>query len=466
MAAIGFQSPYGFVIDAGFPSLTHPNGANKLTSKKRFSTWVIDGADLDQRGPFMLRKFVGFAALSLAIGNQAIAEDATGNWPQFRGPSSAHATGHKPPMQWSDTQNVEWKVPIAGLGWSSPSIHQGVIYLTTAVAKDPGLSLRVLALDADSGKTLWDQEIKSIDKAPAIHAKNSHASPTAIVADDAIYVHFGTLGTAKLRPSDGQVLWLCEELIYPPMHGSGGSPVLRDNKLVIICDGSTNPFVCALDASTGKVAWKTPRSVTAKISHSFGTAAITKVGDKTQVLAPGPDHLAAYDLQDGKELWKVLAPGWSVVPEPILIDDMVIYNHDYDNPELMAVRLGGQGDVTQTNVVWKSPRGAPSTPTPLLIGSELYYVSDNGVASCIDARTGQRHWMERLGGNYSASPVYVNDHVLFLSEDGMATWVQATKQFQSVGKNQISGRTFATPAFYKNAMFLRTDEHLLKISQK
>jgi outer membrane protein assembly factor BamB len=102
----------------------------------------------------------------------------------------------------------------------------------------------------------------------------------------------------------------------------------------------------------------------------------------------------------------------------------------------------------------------------LLIGFELYYVSDNGVASCIDARTGQRHWMERLGGNYSASPVYVNDHVLFLSEDGMATWVQASKQFQSVGKNQISGRTFATPAFYKNAMFLRTDEHLLKISQK
>jgi outer membrane protein assembly factor BamB len=175
--------------------------------------------------------------------------------------------------------------------------------------------------------------------------------------------------------------------------------------------------------------------------------------------------LAAYDLQDGKELWKVLAPGWSVVPEPILIEDMVIYNHDYDNPELMAVRLGGQGDVTQSNIVWRSARGAPSTPTPLLIGSELYFVSDNGVASCIDAKTGARHWMERLGGNYSASPVYVNEHVLFLNEDGMATWVKPSKEFSVAGKNQVTGRTFATPAFLKDSMLLRTDEHLLKISK-
>lgn len=392
-------------------------------------------------------------------------EESAADWHQFRGPAGAHAQAHHPPMEWSDTKNIEWKVPIAGLGWSSPSVHRGVVYLTTAVPKGQGLSLRAMALDGATGKTLWDVEVKSVEKAPSIHAKNSHASPTPIAGDDAVYVHFGTLGTAKLRPADGQILWLCEELVYPPMHGSGGSPVLRDNKLAIICDGSTNPFVCALDASTGKVAWKTPRSVAARISHSFGTAAVATVEGRAQVLAPGPDHLAAYDLQDGKELWKVLAPGWSVVPEPILIEDMVIYNHDYDNPELMAVRLGGQGDVTQSNIVWRSARGAPSTPTPLLIGSELYFVSDNGVASCIDAKTGARHWMERLGGNYSASPVYVNEHVLFLNEDGMATWVKPSKEFSVAGKNQVTGRTFATPAFLKDSMLLRTDEHLLKISK-
>lgn len=414
----------------------------------------------------MTRVLVFLLFCSLGLVTNAIAEELNGNWPQFRGPANAHAPDHHPPMVWSDSENVEWKIPIAGLGWSSPSIYQGVIYLTTAVPKGEGLSLRALAIDAQSGKTLWDVEVKAIDKAPSIHAKNSHASPTPIVRDGAVYVHFGTLGTAKLKPNNGQIVWLCEELVYPPMHGSGGSPVLRNDRLAIICDGSTNPFVCALDSNSGKVVWKTPRSVSARISHSFGTVAIADVDGKTQVLAPGPDHLAAYDLNDGKEIWKVLAPGWSVVPEPILIDNMVIYNHDYDNPELMAVKLGGNGDVTDKNVVWKSARGAPSTPTPVLVGDELYYVSDSGVASCIDARTGDRHWMERLGGNYSASPVFVNHHILFLSEDGLATWVKPSKEFVLAGKNQIEGRTFATPSFFQDSMLIRTDEALLKISQK
>jgi outer membrane protein assembly factor BamB len=159
-----------------------------------------------------------------------------------------------------------------------------------------------------------------------------------------------------------------------------------------------------------------------------------------------------------------MAPGWSVVPQPVIFEDLVIYNHDYDNPELMAVRLGGEGDLTTTNIAWRSERGAPSTPTPLLIGSKLFFVSDKGVASCVDARTGERHWMERLGGNYSASPVYVNDLVLFLSEDGVATWVRPTTAFEVVGKNEISGRTFATPAFDGDAMILRTDTELIKIA--
>ena len=389
-----------------------------------------------------------------------------GNWPQFRGPNSdGHANEHKPPMRWSDTENVVWKAPLPGLGWSSPVIVDGKIYLTTAVPQGEGLSLRALSLDANSGKVLWDREITAVEKTPSIHAKNSHASPTPIVRDGVVYVHFGTLGTAKLSTDDGSIVWLCKELVYPPMHGSGGSPVLEDGKLVIVCDGSTNPFVAAVDAESGTIAWKTPRSIQPRISHSFVTALVANVDGKKQVLAPGPDHFAAYDLNNGKELWKIVAPGWSVVPQPTIFEDMVIYNHDYDNPELMAVKLGGDGDVTEKNVVWRSQRGAPSTPTPLLIGKELYFVSDNGVASCVDARTGERHWMERLGGNFSASPVLVNDHILFISETGVATWVKPSKDFEVAGKNEVSGRTFATPAFANDAMYLRTDEALLKIAK-
>ena len=270
---------------------------------------------------------------------------------------------------------------------------------------------------------------------------------------------------AKLAANDGAIQWSCNDLDYPPMHGSGGSPILHDGKLFIACDGSSKPFVAAVDAETGKVAWKRPRSVDARISHSFVTPTMTMVDGKAQMLAPGPDHFAAYDLATGDELWRVRAPGWSVVPQPTVGHGLVIYNHDYDNPELYAVKLGGKGDVTDTNIVWRLKRGAPSTPSMLLVGEELYFVSDKGIASCVDAKTGESHWMERLGGNFSASPIYANGRILFLNENGQATWVALGKKFMELGKNEVPGRTLATPAFADGAMYLRTDEYLYKVSQ-
>ncbi len=141
---------------------------------------------------------------------------------------------------------------------------------------------------------------------------------------------------------------------------------------------------------------------------------------------------------------------------------MVIYNHDYDHPELIAVRLGGTGDITDTHIAWRIDRGAPSTPTPILVGDELYYVSDKGIASCVDARTGKQHWMERLGGNFSSSPVHVDGRILFMNETGTATWIKASREFEVLAENQLPGRTFATPAFSNGSMYLRTDEFLYK----
>ncbi len=387
-----------------------------------------------------------------------------GDWPQFRGPdSNGHSGEQSTPLEWSDTKNVAWKVSVPGLGWSSPAIADGKVFVTTAVSgQDNRLSLRVLAFDAATGATIWDQEVRAFDEAPAAHAKNSHASPTPIVHEGAVFVHFGALGMARLSADSGAVQWMTSELEYVPVHGNGGSPVLHDGRLFVACDGASNPYVAAVDARTGKVAWKTPRSVKARISHSFVTAAVTIVDGRAQLLAPGPDHLAAYDLETGAELCKVRAPGWSVVPQPAIGHGMVFYNHDFDNPELMAVKLGGVGDVTDSHVVWRIKRGAPSTPSPLLVGDELYFVSDNGIASCVDAKTGEGHWMERLEGNFSASPVLANGRVLFLNETGLATWVQLGREFVILGKNEVPGRTFATPAFSDGAMYLRTDQMLYR----
>ncbi len=389
-----------------------------------------------------------------------------GQWPQFRGPNAdGHVVGKPTPTQWSDTKNVTWKTNIPGLGWSSPVIGGGKLFLTTAVPQGEGLSLRTMALDAMTGQVVWDREIKRIPKAPSIHTKNSHASPTPILHNGSVFVHFGALGTARLSANDGTITWLCNELDYPPLHGCGGSPYLHDGKLIIVCDGSKNPFVAAVDTETGKVAWKKQRSVEARISHSFVTPTVAMVEGKAQVMAPGPDHFAAYDLASGKEIWRVKAPGWSVVPQPTVAHGLVIYNHDYDNPELIAIKLGGTGDVTDSHIAWRLKRGAPSTPTPLLIGEELYFVSDKGMASCINAKTGESHWMERLEGSFSASPVYVNGNILFLNENGGAAWVKPAKQFRVLGKNLVTGRTLATPAFAEGAMYLRTDETLFKFAE-
>ena len=387
------------------------------------------------------------------------------DWPKFRGPQAdAHASGPPTPMQWSDSQNVKWKVSVPGLGWSSPSVVGKKLWLTTAVPAADGLSLRCLCLDADSGKTVWNTEVRKVAETPKIHTKNSHASPTPIVHEGSVYVHFGALGMARVDAENGAIVWLNTELVYPPLHGSGGSPVLHDGRLAVVCDGSTDPFVAAVDAKSGKVLWKKYRSVKARISHSFVTVSVAEVDGRPLVMAPGPDHFAAYDLHSGDEVFRVLAPGWSVVPQPTVAHGLVIYNHDYDNPELIAVRLGGSGDVTDTHIAWRQKRGAPSTPTPLLIGEDLYYVSDDGIASCVNAVTGERYWMERLGGNFSASPVYANGHILLLDETGHATWIRPARTFEVAGKSEVPGRTLATPAFANGSMYLRTDEFLYRIA--
>jgi outer membrane protein assembly factor BamB len=389
-----------------------------------------------------------------------------GDWPQFRGPNSdGHSAEQATPLEWSETKHVAWKTPIAGLGWSSPSIVAGRVFLTTAVPVGEGLSLRALALDAATGKVLWDREVRAVEKTPSIHSKNSHASPTPIVQGEAVFVHFGALGMARLATADGAIQWKNTELDYPPLHGSGGSPVLHDGKLVIVCDGSRNPFVAAIDAQTGKTLWKRPRSVEVRISHSFVTPAVTVVDGQAQVFAPGPGHLGIYALDDGLEIARVRAPGWSVVPQPVFAHGLVIYNRDYDHPELMAVKLGGTGDITESHVAWRLERGAPSTPSPLLVGDELYFVSDDGIASCIDVKTGTSYWMKRLGGNYSASPVLANGRILTLSETGQATWLAVGKEFATLGTNELPGRAFATPAFAQGAMYLRTDTAVYKIAE-
>jgi len=397
-----------------------------------------------------------------------VASSHAGDWPEFRGPSGQGqaAATDRLPLEWSATYNVAWKQVVPGQGWSSPALKDGRVFLTTAVGGDSGaaMTLRALCLDDSSGRILWDTEVFGDRQASRIHTKNSHASPTPLVADRRVYVHFGHQGTACLD-LEGTVLWRNTSLPYPPVHGSGGSPIIAGDALVFSCDGASDPFVVALARSTGKVLWKTKRSTTAKKTFSFSTPLLITVNGQQQVISPGSGMVGAFDPKTGREIWRArYGEGYSVIPRPVFGHGLLFIATGYDQPTVMAIRPDGQGDVTETHVAWTLKKSAPNTPSLLLAGDELYMVSDGGIASCVDAKTGRVHWQERIGGNYSASPINAGGRIYFQNEEGAGVVIKAGREFQKLASNTLGERTLASYAVADGALFIRTEKRLYKIS--
>jgi outer membrane protein assembly factor BamB len=344
----------------------------------------------------------------------------------------------------------------------------GRVYLTTAVPVEKGArtdqSLRALCLDAKTGKVIWNQEVFKEDgaTAPRIHTKNSHASPTPLVDGKRLFVHFGHQGTACLDLA-GKVLWRNSSFKYKPVHGNGGTLILVDDKIVFSCDGSDQQFVVALDRATGRLVWKTDRKSTAIKKFSFGTPLLITVKDQKQIISPASDMVAAYEPITGREIWRVHYEGYSLIPRPVFGHGLLFICTGYDSPTLLAIRPDGRGDVTQTHVAWTVRKRVPHSPSLLLVGDELYMVSDNGFASCLEAKTGSVIWEERIGGNYSASPLFADGKVYLQGEQGDGIVLQAGPRFEQVAKNALNERTLASYAVVDGALFIRTEKHLYRI---
>jgi outer membrane protein assembly factor BamB len=395
------------------------------------------------------------------------------DWPQFRGPTGQGvSTEQHLPFEWSESRNVLWKSPVPGSGWSSPVIAGGRVWLTTAVpqgrpargsASGGAVSLRAVAFDADTGREVVNAEVFRLSNAALLNPKNSFASPTPIVDGDRVYVHFGADGTAALTTA-GDIVWKTR-LPYESQHGNGGSPALYGHLLIVSCDGGDTAFVVALDTETGKVRWKTPRRQ--PFDQAYTTPLAIRVGDRDQIVSVGAYRAEAYDPQTGKEIWRVsYADGFSNVPRPVYGHGLVFIVTGFQQPSLLAVRVDGAGDVTKTHIAWRLDRGAPLTLSPLLAGDELYIVSDLGIASCLDAKTGELRWRERLAGNYSASPIFADGRIYFLSEEGVATVIAPGPAFRTLATNVLDGATLASIGVSGGSLFIRSDRHLYKIGSR
>jgi outer membrane protein assembly factor BamB len=416
-------------------------------------------------------KPIRLTIIIIVFGLVRLSAAAADEWPQFRGPTGQGlSTATNVPLEWSATSNIAWQTRIPGTGWSSPVLSRDRLYLTTAVraSDDSPVSLRALCVSAPDGKILWDVEVFHPNEADtkARHQKNSLASPTPIVRGDRLYVHFGHLGTAALDLA-GKILWRQTGIVYPPVHGNGGSPVLAGDILAFSCDGERDPFLIALDAATGDVRWKTPRLTPAKKNFSFSTPLEIQVGDSVQLVSPGSGFVGGYSRKDGHELWRIrYGEGYSVVPRPVFAHGLLFISSGFDHPVLLAIDpKDASGDATEAKVVWTIRKGAPLTPSMLVVGDELYFVSDGGFATCADARTGKIHWSERLRGDFSASPVYADGRIYFQNESGGASVIKPGTTFELLAQNDLGERTFASYAVADGALFIRSESHLWHIGR-
>jgi outer membrane protein assembly factor BamB len=408
----------------------------------------------------------------------SLAGFAGDHWLQFRGSDgNGHSDAVGLPLRWNETKNIVWKTAIHDRGWSSPVIQGNQIWLTTASAD--GRHLYALCLDRETGRVRQDLKLFDVDQPQYCHPFNSYASPTPVMEPGRVYVTFGSAGTACLDTGSFEVVWERRDIDCNHFRGAGSSPILFQNLLIMNFDGSDHQFVIALDKSTGKTVWKTKRSIDFQdldengkpaadgdYRKAFSTPHVALLDGRPQLISLGSKAAYGYNPYDGRELWRVEERGQhSASTRPVMGLGMVFFPTGFASGQLFAVRGGGQGAIPPPQVAWKLQRGVSNKPSVLLVGELLYMISDAGIASCIEARTGQVVWQERIGGEFSASPVYADGKIWFFSQEGKTSVVAPGRTFQLLAENQLTEGFMASPAIAGRSFFLRTRTHLYRIEQ-
>ena len=409
-----------------------------------------------------------------------LSSPAIEHWNQFRGPAEDGKTNNTGlPTEWAEDKNVVWKTPLQGKAWSSPVIWGNRVWVTNANAE--GTQLSILCIDTSDGKVLYDKLLWKVENPQFCHAFNSYASPTPVLEEGLVYLSFGSPYTACLKASSGEVVWKRTDFTCDHFRGAGSSPIIHGDSLILNFDGADHQFVVALDKVTGKTLWKTPRSVDYQdldasgkpkrggdMRKAYGTPLIVKTAEGKDVLvSAGAMALYGYDPATGQELWRVETIGThSTSCRPVAGLGMVYATMGFSKGILLAVRPDGKGHVTESHVAWSYNKAAPRKPSVLIKDDLLFMVDDGGVATCLDARTGLEIWKERVGGNFSASPIMAGSMIYLFDESGKGTVLAADRTFKVIATSELDDGCMGSPAVAGDMLILRTKKALYGLREQ
>jgi outer membrane protein assembly factor BamB len=421
--------------------------------------------------PSRMRRIAAFLAVGMLVGTAWAAE----NWPQFRGPNQGRSDARNLPLKWSEKENIKWQTAVHGKAWSSPVVFGDQIWMTTA--SEDGRELSGVCIDKNSGRIIHDLKLFDVAVPQFAHKFNSYGSPSPVIEPGRVYITFGSPGTACLDTTSGKRIWERTDFVCNHFRGAGSSPVIFNNLLLMHFDGSDYQYVVGLNKNNGETVWKTPRSVDygdldrngkpqadGDFRKAFSTPVIADFGGGPVMLSLGSKAFYAYEPQGGKELWRVENRNChSGSSTPVFGNGTIYTCMGFGKGELWAIRPGGSGNVTDSHVAWKVKKNVPCKPSVLLIGDLVFMIDDNGIASCVDAKSGEDVWRTRVGGNYSAAPLYADGKIYFFSEEGKTTVIEAGRQYKVLAESQLGDGFMATPAMVDGALILRSRTKVYRV---
>jgi len=417
-------------------------------------------------------------ALAMLLGVSKLAFSIDSNWSQFRGPEGdGISIGKELPINFNESEHVRWKTAIHGRAWSSPVIWGSQIWMSTA--NDEGTELSAVCVDKETGEIIRDEVLFQIEKPQFCHKFNSYASPTPVIEKGRVYVTFGSPGTACLDTATGKKIWERTDFVCNHYRAAGSSPILWKDLLLMNFDGSDEQYMVALDTATGKTVWRTDRSVDFQdldangkpgaegdMRKGFATPHVYESNGQSILLSSGSKAHYAYDPRTGKELWRIEdRSSHSPCTRPVVGHGLAYIPSGHGKAGMLVVKLGGNGVLDETSIAWTMTKTYSNKPSVTLVGDLLFVINDLGIASCVDATSGENIWTHRLGGNFSSSPIVSGGRIYVGNEEGKFFVFEASREFKLLAENQFSDGFMASPAVDSQSLYLRSRTHLYRIEK-